>query len=538
MVNVSNGLRVRSLETVGWRLLPGTELASEPFWSPDSTALGFFSGGRLRAISIDGTNPRSLAAAPASRGGSWRGGVTDGVILFASASKLQALDLASEKVRELPLRFSESQGPALPVSSAPMATAFVYLASLSDDRIAGKLFRSTLSSSATSGVPVLDTPYGISFARHPSNGRWHIFFVRRDAGTGIANRVLLTAPVDPRTGALAGDPVRLIDAMSNWAGSPFAAFDVSATGIVYWRTTTPALPIWRLRWFDRNGNVSGTVGDAAGFSSLSLSPDEMRLAALQGYPDQHVWLYNLQTGTGARISSLSGSEGNPVWSPDGRSIYYSHHIDAGSRVIQQSAAPGSLPEPLYETSDGQAVSVQDVTPDGRYLILVEYPRHSGISRLDLTAPRALRKLEPVSTSGGLTSTQTNVRISPDGHTLLAAVGGAVYSSPYPDPAAHLTQIAELPSPAWPFFSRDGRLLYLVSGQPLYSFPVVAISGGGIRLGERSLLFKLNHPARSDANLAAASRDGNRLIAIATDETEEARVQVLTDWTTLLSKQPR
>ena len=87
--------------------------------------------------------------------------------------------------------------------------------------------------------------------------------------------------------------------------------------------------------------------------------------------------------------------------------------------------------------------------------------------------------------------------------------------------------------SWPFFSRDGHSLYFISGQALYSHPVIASAGGGIRLGERSLLFKLIHPARVDANLGAASRDGNRILAIATDDTEEVRLQVLSDWTTLL-----
>ena len=91
----------------------------------------------------------------------------------------------------------------------------------------------------------------------------------------------------------------------------------------------------------------------------------------------------------------------------------------------------------------------------------------------------------------------------------------------------------LPRPVWPFFSRDSRTLYVFSGQALYSHPVEPVPGGGIRLGERSLLFRVLHPARADANLGAASHDGSRIMVVSTDAVEETRLQLLTHWTTLL-----
>jgi hypothetical protein len=93
----------------------------------------------------------------------------------------------------------------------------------------------------------------------------------------------------------------------------------------------------------------------------------------------------------------------------------------------------------------------------------------------------------------------------------------------------------LPNQAFPFFSRDGRIVYTVSNQALYAHTVINLPGGGLRLGDRSLLFRLAHPARVDCNPAVASHDGNRILAITTDSPEEAKVQVLSDWTTLLAR---
>src|SRR5207248_3263739 len=67
MVKVADGLRVRSLDSARWQLLPGTDSATDPFWSQDSTTIGFFAEGRLHAIALDGSSPQSLAPAPDPR---------------------------------------------------------------------------------------------------------------------------------------------------------------------------------------------------------------------------------------------------------------------------------------------------------------------------------------------------------------------------------------------------------------------------------------------------------------------------------------
>ena len=178
--------------------------------------------------------------------------------------------------------------------------------------------------------------------------------------------------------------------------------------------------------------------------------------------------------------------------------------------------------------------MQAITPDGRYLVLAQFVDASAstIVRLDLSAPPEGRKAEPLLPAAAV-SGQFNVRISRDGRSLIVISSGIVYASRFPPAGNSLRQVAAFPAAAWPFFSRDGRTLYVISGQALYSHPVIIAQDGGLRLGERSLLFRLIHPQRTYANLAAASRDGSRLLALATDSVEETRVQVLTDWTTLL-----
>ncbi len=522
------GLQVRPVDGVSWRTLPGTEAAYDAFWSPDSSAIGYFAGGRLKTISIEGGATRTLAAAPDPQGGTWRGGVSDGLILFAAAHSLQTYDLHTGQLKTLPLEFKKNDNPGTPVF-CPESDNFLYGVRDTGAGLAvraGPLYRASLSVRPGPGEKIAETPYAVTFARHPHTGQWLLFFVAQDQTLGMSNRTLMAAPVDPHSGALKGQPFRVLDAMSNAPGTLRAVFDVAQGGMIYWRQTSPSLPIWRLTWFDRNGNVAATLGDPAGYSSIALSPDQAWIAAQQSYPTWRVSLYNAQTGSGRRLTTNPGAEGPPVWGPDSRSVYFSYQDESGWQVMRQSIESGSLPESLLPASVPTRLSSQDITPDGRHVLLVALDS-GGIVRVDLSKPREKRRLEPLFTQG------IRVRVSPGGNSLVLVSGAKLYSSPYPEGSGPLREIAAFPSAPWPFFSRDGKQLFAICDESLYVYPVSSLPGGGIRLGERSLLFKLSHPRRTDVNLGAVTRDGQRILAIATEKEEEAKLQVLSDWTTLL-----
>ena len=79
-----SSLWARALDTLELRQLPGTDGAKDPFWSPDSRRIGFFSQGVLKLTEVVGTagSPRSISRAPAdSRGGAWHPDGTSSSIL-------------------------------------------------------------------------------------------------------------------------------------------------------------------------------------------------------------------------------------------------------------------------------------------------------------------------------------------------------------------------------------------------------------------------------------------------------------------------
>ena len=71
---------LRPIDSSAGRILPGTEGATFPFWSPDGKSIGFFAERKLKRIEIDGEAVSIVTDAPIARGGMWQ---PDGTILFA-----------------------------------------------------------------------------------------------------------------------------------------------------------------------------------------------------------------------------------------------------------------------------------------------------------------------------------------------------------------------------------------------------------------------------------------------------------------------
>jgi len=81
VVNGKTGLWLRSLDDRTAHLLPGTEGAADPFWSPDSKSIVFWAAGKLLRTDLAAGPPVTICNARSTRGAAWS---ADGQIVFGS----------------------------------------------------------------------------------------------------------------------------------------------------------------------------------------------------------------------------------------------------------------------------------------------------------------------------------------------------------------------------------------------------------------------------------------------------------------------
>jgi len=370
-------LWVRDLASNESQLVPGTEDAAMPFWSPDSRDLGFFAGGALKRVSAAGGPVRVVTdyVGPFNgAGGAWG---TDGTIAFSGQLglvRVQADGGAATGLTKLP---SQDWAHFWP-SFLPDGRRFLFTA---------KLWTRTAEASEQ-GIYLgsLDSPTiqrllpDLSSAVYAPPG--YLVFVRE--GT------LTAAPFDLAAGRVTGPPVAIGGAVATEAMFYFAAISASADGTLAVRPPPAIAPInadmnasnAELHPIDRSGTGS-RVGTARLFSSfMALSPvDSRTLAAAILDPrggTQDLWLMDLTKDSLVPLTTTRGFAGNPVWSADGRRLAYAYQPlgglddvyvkDMSTGAIQPVIeTPSILEHPAAWSHDGKSLLVFTFDDKGTYL---------------------------------------------------------------------------------------------------------------------------------------------------------------------------
>ena len=233
-------LWLRSLDSPSTRALEGTENAARPFWSPDSRTIGFFAGGKLKRIDIDGGATRVLADAGNGRGGTWN---RDGVILFAPnpAGPLFRVSAAGgQPVAVTRIDAAQQNSHRFP-QFLPDGRHFLYYVQGSPE--SNGIYIGQLDGSSTPRL--LDADAAAVYA---SSG--HLLFVLQ--GTLFAQHFDLDKL------ALTGDPVPVANQIAVNYVVQSAALSASVAGPVVYRTGSESPR--QLVWVDRSGKEGEKVG--------------------------------------------------------------------------------------------------------------------------------------------------------------------------------------------------------------------------------------------------------------------------------------
>ncbi len=335
-------LFTRTLDTDQATVLPGTERAIAPFFSPDGQSVGFFDvlstnpNGKLKKVSVREGNAVELCDVVFARGASWG---DDGNIVVSLEARGPLFRIPStggtpQAISKLGGAVTHRWPQVLPGAQAVIFTANGSIGNFDQ---------------ATVEILSLKTGEQRTLVRGGYSGRYvptgHLLYVR--------NQTLYAAAMDVDRQALTGPPAAVLTGFTTRVPSGGVGLDISANGTLVYAAGSPLKQ--RLVSLDAGGHVEEFAARRSQYIfQLRFSPDGRRLAVTGAeLGNLDVWIYEKPRDAWTRLTSSPDLDSFPVWSPD------------GAHVAFLSAAPSSGVGISWKGSDGTG----DVLPRFRQACL-------------------------------------------------------------------------------------------------------------------------------------------------------------------------
>jgi serine/threonine protein kinase/Tol biopolymer transport system component len=504
----SNVVWLRALAATQPQPLPGTVGAWTLFWSPDSRSIGFGAATKLKRVDIAGGVARTICDVPTGvAGAAWNPDNTilfsTGVVLFrvgadgGQPTAISALDQSrGETAHQYPAFLPDGRHFVYAIRSIVPENGGVFVASLD----------------AKDRTRLLDT---VSQAAYAAPG----YLIYQRSGS------LMAQPFDAARLRLTGPVIRIADAVTVHPYAGLAAFDVSASGPIVYRTGEAGVPR-QLQWFDRTGKPLERIGQPWLIWSLALSPDERRVAFSRPDPESgrnDIWMIELATGVPTRVTFDPAHDDDPAWTPDGLALSFWSDRN-GKYGIYRKTIGSSVDALLYESSTPTYLG--DWSRDGNFLL---YHNVHGILALPMIGPREPRRLIDSP------HTKDEPHFSPDGKWVAyqSDESGApeVYVASFPE--FDKRRPVSLGGGGVPWWRADGgELFYMSTDGKVMS---VAIKPGPApEFGAPAALFQspVERPSLVSAQYVV-TRNGQRFLIAGAPPGMIAPITVVLDWTRLL-----
>ncbi|HYM61713.1 MAG TPA: protein kinase [Thermoanaerobaculia bacterium] len=462
------------------RPLESTTLASAPFWSPDSRAVGFLAGAKIKSVSIDDAAGTPQTICDATTGGLGATWMPDGTIVFAQPPTSHGM-------------FAVASSGGTPRKLFDVKDAIDFSAPRAIGAT-GHFFFSTIGNRNTS-LWIGDTGGGaprklIDFAGRAQYDPPYLTFVRD--GTLFAQRF------DEKSLQLAGDAMPLVHSVLFYAPNGNSQHAAGGDTLVW----ADAKQSTALTWIDRTGRVLGEALPPAAYAQGRISPDGKRYATAivdAGTLTGDIYIADLGRKSLERITFADHDHSRPVWSPDGRSIAFNANLNGPPSVFVKQFGGG---EERAVTKPGTLQRVDDWMRDGSII----YTSGEAASGSDIYV---------TGTDGGskpwlqTPATESAARISPDQRWMAYVSDDSgrqeVYVAPF-DHHADRIPVSNSGGRA-PQWSHDGRELYFVAGNAVYA-AAATIKGDSIDFAAPNRIYS------SDQEISAvdAAPDGRLLVA--------------------------
>ena len=515
-------LYLRSTTEFYGKAVPGTADANNPFFSPDSRWLGAIVGHQLVKIPVAGGPPVALSKIAFDVYGiHW---ASDGWIYIGTESPLGlakipvtgGMPLGQSAVDDDHGERDHRYPELLPGGNWVLFTVSRARHNFDDGEI--EVIGARSGERKTILKPGTD-------AHYLSSG--HLAFLRGGK--------LMVVPFDPITLQVKGEPVPMVEGVTENSAVGSGQYAVSATGSLIYASGSAGARLRELVLVDRTG-AARVLGPPKSYEDLALSPDGRQLAITSVDKSTEIWLHDIASGAEKQFTS-GGEHRSPVWTPDGKQLIYSGYTgkEDAEFVIFEMASDGSGTEKTLRVSE---TPIQPWFTDGRTLLFEENERNGRMATLLSSVEKsfAFRNLTPRDFN------RTWSQVSPDGKWVAFDSDESgqqeVYVQTFPDMMS--TVKISTGGGVHPQWSADGKeLYYLTTTTPDAPRPFARRTGlmavsietsPAVKAGTPHLLFE--GPYFQGGHDYAVTRDGKGFFFIR--ETQPAQptteLKVVLNWT--------
>jgi serine/threonine-protein kinase len=351
---VTSELRLRSLDSGESTVIPGTEGAGNPFFSPDGKWIAFGAGAKLKKVAVAGGSPVTLCDAPVFRGAVWS---EDGSIYFVPNVYVPISKISADGGPLTPvtrIRTKEGEQQHRWPEILPGGKVIVYSIGTGGDW-----------DDATIVAERLDTGERKALVRGGTGPRYlptgHLIYARAGALYAVA--------LDARTLRVEGSPVEIVRNV-RIDGSGLTHVDFSRNGTLISAPSDTAKGDMVISWIDRAGRGETLAVEHQSYGAITLSPDGRRVALNPGNSIAILDLVRLST---TKLSLAARAE-LPAWSRDGKRVYFGYEKEKFYQVYSKSADDSGAPQltfpslteedPFQVSRDGSRMLTLVNQPDG------------------------------------------------------------------------------------------------------------------------------------------------------------------------------
>src|SRR5262249_37641671 len=263
----------------------------------------------------------------------------------------------------------------------------------------------------------------------------------------------------------------------------------------------------RLTWFDRSGRELGTVGEAGEYSGPALSPNENSIVVAlndQQAQSRDIWILST-AGELVRVTAEPTDDLNPLWSPDGRWIFYTSERGGVRNIYRKPANGTGAPEAVLTSNED--LNLEDISSDGRFLVFNARNKRDdppGLAILDLVN-ETRRALAPPQARAA--------RFSPDGRWVAYETDSGIVIHPIGvngESSREEYAVTRGVGAATPIWRGDSEELFYLKGHTLMSVELKT-DGAKLVVGEPQALFSVNIQDEERRNRYVVTRDGQRFL---------------------------